>query len=81
MLALAYVFVLSGWLVGLVLLILGAFSSTLSNLLLAKMAERHEIKNLDEVAFKVGGTCFRKYLQVMIVFYIFGAAIGYQVFM
>ena len=55
MLALAYVFVLSGWLIGFILLVLGAFSAAISNLLLAKMAVRHEIKNLDEVAFKVGG--------------------------
>ena len=62
MLALAYVFVLSGWLIGFLLLVLGACSAAISNLLLAKMAVRHDIKNLDEVAFKVGGQCFRTYL-------------------
>ena len=80
-LALGYIFVLSGWLLGLALLLTGYVASTWSNLLLAQMAEKHKLKNLDEVAFKTGGVCFRKFLQILIITYVFGVLIGYQIFM
>ena len=80
-LALGYIFVLSGWLLGLLLLLTGYVASTWSNLLLAQMAEKHKLKNLDEVAFKTGGVCFRKFLQILIITYVFGVLIGYQIFM
>jgi|Transcript_15140 hypothetical protein len=46
-LALSYVFVLSGWVVGLCLLVIGGVAGTWSNLLIAKMACEHGLTNLD----------------------------------
>ena len=39
------------------------------------------MKNLDEMAFKSGGPCLRKFLQIMMVVYATGACTGYQIFM
>lgn len=79
-LALGYIFVLSGWGLGLVLLLIGYGASLWSNLILAQMAEMYKLKNLDEVAFKAGGECFRKFLQILIITYVFGCVIGFQIF-
>ena len=46
-LALSYVFVLSGWVVGLVLLVIGGIAGIWSNRLIAKMAVEHGLTNLD----------------------------------
>lgn len=61
-LALSYVFVLSGWAMGLILLGLGFFGAMWSNLLIAKMACDHGLTNIDQMAFKAGGNCLRKTL-------------------
>ena len=47
MLALSYVFVLSGWAMGLILLFVGYVGGTLSNVLLAKMATDNGLANID----------------------------------
>ena len=46
-LALPYVFVLSGWATGLILLAVGCFAAGFSNILIAKLAIKHKLKNLD----------------------------------
>ena len=46
-LALSYVFVLSGWAIGLILLCIGGIAGTWSNLMIAKMAVEHGLTNLD----------------------------------
>jgi len=61
-LALSYVFVLSGWATGLILLAIGAIAGIWSNLLIAKMAIANGLTNLDQLAFKAGGNCLRKFL-------------------
>ena len=61
-LSLSYVFVLSGYGTGLILLCVGLAAGTWSNLLIARMATDHNTKNLDEMAFKAGGNCLRKFL-------------------
>ena len=76
-LSLSYVFVLSGWAVGLILLLVGAIAGTWSNLLIAQIATEQNIRNLDEMAFRAGGSCLRKFLQIMMVIYATGACIGY----
>ena len=80
-LSLSYVFVLSGWATGLILILVGFFASRTSNLMIAKLATDHNCKNIDEMAFKAGGTCFRKFLQIIMLIYCFGSCIGYQIFM
>lgn len=76
-LSLSYVFVLSGWGMGLILIVIGFFASRTSNLMIAKLATDHNCKNIDEMAFKAGGTCFRKFLQIIMLVYAFGSCIGY----
>ena len=80
-LSLSYVFVLSGWATGLILIVVGFFASRTSNLMIAKLATDHNCKNIDEMAFKAGGTCLRKCLQIVMLIYATGSCIGYQIFM
>jgi len=49
--------------------------------MIAKLATDHNLKNYDEIAFKAGGNCFRKFLQIIMLIYVFGTCIGYQIFM
>ena len=80
-LSLSYVFVLSGWAMGLILIGIGTVAGIFSNLLIAKMAIKHKLANLDNIAFASGGNCCRKFLQIVMLVYVFGACIGYQIFM
>lgn len=79
-LSLSYVFVLSGWATGLILIALGTVAGIWSNMLIATMAIDHKIPNLDQIAFHSGGNCLRKFLQIMMLVYASGACIGYQIF-
>ena len=49
-LSLSYVFVLSGWTAGLIMIIVGTIAGIFSNLLIAKMAIKHKLTNLDKIA-------------------------------
>lgn len=80
-LSLSYVFVLSGWVIGLILLGLGCMAGIWSNLIIAKIAIKHNLKNLDEMAFRAGGNFLRKFLQIMMVVYATGSCTGYQIFL
>ena len=46
-LSLSFVFVLSGWGIGFILLLVGCSASMWSNLLIAQMATEHRLSNLD----------------------------------
>jgi len=61
-LALSYVFVLSGWAMGMILLVLGYIGGIWSNLLIARIACEHGVSNIDQMANKAGGNCLRKLL-------------------
>ena len=61
-LSLSYVFVLSGYGIGLILLGVGAIAAYWSNMMIAQMAIDHKLGNLDQMAFKSGGNCLRKFL-------------------
>ena len=80
-LSLSYVMVLSGYATGLILLCIGAIAAYWSNMMIAQMAIDHKLGNLDQMAFKAGGNCLRKFLQIMMIVYVCGACIGYQIFM
>lgn len=56
-LSLPYMLVLVGWAMGYILLIVSAFASVWSNLILASLAEKHRIPNYDGIVLKAGGTC------------------------
>ena len=80
-LSLSYVFVLSGWLTGIVLITVGAIAAAWSNLLIIKVAKSQNICNLDQMAYLAGGDFLRKFLQIMMLINAFGCCIGYQIFM
>ena len=61
-LSLSYVFVLSGWAAGLIMIVVGTIAGIFSNLLIAKMAIKHRLTNLDKIAYASGGNCLRKFL-------------------
>ena len=46
-LSLSYVFVLSGWVTGLIMIAVGTLAGIWSNLIIAKMAIKHKLGNLD----------------------------------
>jgi amino acid permease len=49
--------VLVGWGMGYILLIVSAFASVWSNLILASLAEKLRIPNYDGIVLKAGGPC------------------------
>ena len=46
-LTLPYVFALSGWAMGFILIIIGAFAAIWSNMILTHLATKHKLKNYD----------------------------------
>ena len=46
-LTLPYVFALSGWAMGLILIIIGAIAAIWSNMILTHVATKHNLKNFD----------------------------------
>jgi amino acid permease len=78
---LSYVFVLSGYMTGIIFLCIGAFASYRSNMMIARMAIDHKLGNLDQIAFAAGGDFLRKFLQIMLILCILFACIGFQVLM
>ena len=76
-LSLPYMFVLSGWATGIILLLVGSVAAVWSNLMLARLATYHKLGNLDQVALKAGGTKFKTLLQCCMLGYLFICCIGY----
>mmetsp|Transcript_63214 Transcript_63214/g.87308 ORF Transcript_63214/g.87308 Transcript_63214/m.87308 type:complete len:158 (+) Transcript_63214:382-855(+) len=78
-LSLPWMFAVCGWALGFFLIALGAFGATWSNLLIAKMAVAHRQKNYSDIAGLVGGKCLKNTLSLMIIVYLFGAIVSYQI--
>lgn len=78
-LSLPYMFVIVGWGLGYILLIVGAVSGIWSNLILVKLSEQHKISNYEGICLRSGGPCLQKTLQVMILVYVFGCCVGFQI--
>lgn len=78
-LSLPYMFVLVGWGMGYILLIVGAVSGIWSNLIIANLSVENRIPNYEAIAEKAGGNCLKKTLQWMVLFYVFGTCVGYQI--
>lgn len=78
-LSLPYMFVIVGWAMGYIIVAVSAISGVWSNLMLVKLSEKHKIKNYEDILLQSGGTCLQKSLQVMILVYVFGGCIGYQI--
>lgn len=78
-LSLPYMFVIVGWGMGYILLAIGAFAGIWSNLILIKLAEEHKIKNYESICLRSGGPCLQKTLQIMILIYVYGCCVGFQI--
>lgn len=78
-LSLPYMLALSGWVTGLILILVGAIAGIWSNLMLAELGDKHKLGNLDQVAFAAGGTKMKSLLSYSVLLYIFMSCIGYQI--
>jgi hypothetical protein len=78
-LSLPYMFVLCGYLMGYILMAVSALAGIWSNLILARLAIKHKKSNYNEIVFLAGGPKLQKALQIMLLFYLFGACTGYQI--
>mmetsp|Transcript_12167 Transcript_12167/g.8504 ORF Transcript_12167/g.8504 Transcript_12167/m.8504 type:complete len:181 (+) Transcript_12167:480-1022(+) len=72
-------FAVCGWALGLFLIALGAFAAVWSNLIIAEIAIKYRLKNYSDIARKVGGQCLSDTLSILIIIYLFGACITYQI--
>lgn len=68
-----------GWALGFALIAVSAFGATLSNLIIAKIAIKHKLKNYSDIARTVGGKRLGDTLSVLIIVYLLGAVISYQI--
>ena len=78
-LSLPYVFALSGWAIGISLIIISGFAGIWSNQLIAEVAIKKKLVNFDQVARAGGGACLQKTLAIIICFYLPGSCISYMI--
>jgi amino acid permease len=78
-LSLPYVLGLCGWALGISFIFVGAMAAIWSNTILAELAVNNRLANLSQLAEKAGGKTLEKSLSWMIVVYMFGSCISYQI--
>ena len=78
-LSLPYVLALCGWALGIAFIFTGAIAATWSNTILAELAAKTGLSNLSSLAKKAGGNTLEKSLSWMIIVYMFGSCISYQI--
>lgn len=78
-LSLPYVLVKSGWILGTLLIIIGATTGYLSMYMIIKRTLEHNVKNFSELAFLAGGKKLSILLQISILSFMFGACLSYQI--
>lgn len=76
-LSLPYVLALTGWVIGTILIIVGAIAACWSLFLIAEGATKARVPNLNTLAKKAGGRKLMILLQVNILIYMFGSCISY----
>eukprot|EP00356_Strombidium_inclinatum_P002026 CAMPEP_0170480034 /NCGR_PEP_ID=MMETSP0208-20121228/1021_1 /TAXON_ID=197538 /ORGANISM="Strombidium inclinatum, Strain S3" /LENGTH=335 /DNA_ID=CAMNT_0010752513 /DNA_START=269 /DNA_END=1276 /DNA_ORIENTATION=- len=80
-LSLPYVLYLNGWALGLFFIFLGQSAAQISLRMLAHIACTHEIPNFSKITIKAGGKGLNLLLSIMILVFMFGACISYQIIM
>jgi amino acid permease len=70
---------LTGWVFGLVLILIGAFSAAWSLFMIAESAIKANVRNLSMLSFLVGGKKLERFLQINILVCICGCCISYQI--
>lgn len=78
-LSLPYVLALNGWALGIAFILIGAVAACWSNMILAKLAVDNDLPNLSKLVNKAGGRKLDLALSWMILLYMFGSCILYQI--
>lgn len=78
-LSLPYVLGLCGWGLGIIFMITGAVAAEISLRMLAHLAVRHQMPNYSSIAIKAGGQKLNMLLTIMILMFMFGSCISYQI--
>lgn len=78
-LSLPYVLKLCGYAQGLAFMILGAAGALVSLRMLASVAVEQDLPNFSKIALKAGGDGLNLLLSVMIMVFMFGSCISYQI--
>ena len=78
-LALPYVFRLSGYVLGIIFILIGAVAAVWSLKIIAYVAVENNINSFSVMANKAGGAVLEKSLSWMIILYYLGSCIGYQI--
>jgi hypothetical protein len=78
-LSLPYVLKLCGYVQGLCFMLLGAFGAEISLRMLATVAVEQGLPNYSKIAIKAGGNGLNLLLSVMILLFMFGSCISYQI--
>ena len=76
-LSLPYVLKLNGWVLGTLLIIIGAVSGYYSMYMILVRSIESKCKNFSELAFKAGGKPLTILLQISILSFMFGACVSY----
>lgn len=78
-LSLPLVFKLCGYIEGILLMILGATAALVSLRMLAGLAVDHQLPNYSKIAIAAGGHKLNMVLSAMIMLFMFGSCISYQI--
>lgn len=78
-LSLPYVLGLCGYGLGMLFMMLGATAAEISLRMLAHLAVKHKMPNYSKIAIKAGGQGLNILLSVMILLFMFGSCISYQI--
>lgn len=78
-LSLPYVLNLCGWAQGVFFMLLGAFGAEVSLRMLATIAVEQGLPNYSKIAIKAGGNGLNLLLSIMILLFMFGSCISYQI--
>jgi amino acid permease len=78
-LSLPYVLRMSGWVLGTILIIIGAVSGFFSMYMILVRSIENNCKNFSELSMKAGGKALTILLQISILSFMFGACVSYQI--
>lgn len=78
-LSLPYVLGLCGWGLGIIFMMTGALAAEISLRMLAHLAVTHQMPNYSSIAIKAGGQKLNLLLSIMILAFMFGSCISYQI--
>jgi amino acid permease len=70
---------LNGWVLGLVFILVGAFSAAWSLFMIAESAIKANVRNLSMLCDLVGGKKLERFLQINILIFLCGCCISYQI--